>query len=360
MIRTLLALSLALLAAREPAAATGFAAPSGRAEARLVIRSATDLPAIAPLIDGFQRRHPGIAVVYEEFNTNELFASMLESCAGRSPIPDLVISSAVDQQVKLVNDGCAQPHRTAAVDALPDWARWRHEVFGLTFEPVVIAYNRQAFAAEPVPQTRFDLVDLLRARSAELYGRVATYDIELSGVGYLFAFEDANQASTYGRLVESFGRTGVVPLCCTALVLDGVADGRYVVGYNVLGSYAVARARQDPRIGIVFPRDYTLVLSRAAFIPVGAADPGAAGRFVDFALSEEGRRILTRDSLLFSAMSVRDSLRELEDLASGEEQSLRPIALTPELMVGLDRSKRALFLQQWRDSVSSAKGVGPH
>lgn len=357
MIRLLPALMLSLLVATPVRADLLFPAPSGHAGQRLVIRSATDLVAIEPVIAGFQRRHPWIEISYEEFNTNELFASMQEPCAGRGPTPDLVISSAVDHQVKLVNDGCAQPHGSSLVDALPDWARWRREVFGLTFEPVVIVYNREALGPEPVPQTRFDLVDLLRARSEQLYGRIVTYDIEQSGVGYLFAFEDASQASTYGRLVESFGRTGVVAVCCTALMLDGIADGRYAIGYNVLGSYAVARARRDARIGIVFPRDYTLVLTRAAFIPVGAANPEAAGLFVDFALSEEGRRILSRESLLFSAMSVQEALRELEDLVTSDEQSLRPIALSPALMVGLDHSKRALFLQQWRDSVRGPDGA---
>lgn len=353
MIRLLQALILVAVAASPLQAAREFPAPAGPAERTLVIRSATDLFAIEPLIAGFQRRHPWIGIRYEEHNTNELYESMQDACAGHRPVPDLVISSAVDQQVKLVNDGCALAVASPLTDALPDWARWRREIFGLTFEPVVIVYNRQALPADSVPQTRFDLVDLLRARPDALYGRVATYDIEQSGVGYLFAFEDARQASTYGRLVESFGRIGVVPLCCTALVLDGVSDGRYTLGYNVLGSYAIARARRDPRIGVVFPQDYTLVLTRAAFIPVGAADPEAARQFIDFALSEDGRRILTHDSLLFSAMAVREALRALEDLVSSDEQSLRPIALSPELIVGLDRSKRALFLRQWRDSVGA-------
>ncbi len=342
---------LTLLAVLPARADRLFPTLAGYTDQTLVIRSATDLVAIEPLIVGFQHLYPAIEIRYEELNTNELFESMQAPCAGHGPIPDLVISSAVDQQVKLVNDGCAQAYQSPAVDALPNWARWRREVFGLTFEPVVIVYNRDALPADAVPRTRFDLVDLLRAQATMLHGRVATYDIEQSGVGYLFAFEDARQASTYGRLVESFGRTGVVPLCCTALVLDGVADGRYVIGYNVLGSYAVARARQDPRIGIVLPQDYTLVLTRAAFIPTGAATPEAARRFLDFTLSENGQRILIRDSLLFSSMSVREALLELEDLVTSDEQSLRPIALSPELMVGLDRSKRALFLQQWRNSV---------
>ena len=56
-----------------------------------------------------------------------------------------------------------------------------------------------------------------------------------------------------------------------------VSDDRYLIAYNVLGSYALARAARDRRLAVVAPRDYTLILSRAAmmrfplFIAVWAA-----------------------------------------------------------------------------------------
>ncbi|MFP3442836.1 hypothetical protein R0K18_34380, partial [Pantoea sp. SIMBA_133] len=79
-----------------------------------------------------------------------------------------------------------------------------------------------------------------------------TYDIESSGVGYIFAFEDASQASTWGRLLESLGQNRARLFCCSSEVIDGVRTGRLVLGYNVLGSYALARQEEDPRIGIIF------------------------------------------------------------------------------------------------------------
>ncbi len=170
---------------------------------------------------------------------------------------------------------------------MPDWAQWRDELFGLTFEPAVIVYNKAWFVGRHVPESRFDLIDLLREGDA-FRGRVGTYDIETSGVGYLLAFLDAAQATTWGRLVESLGRNSAQLFCCTADILDRVADGRLLIGYNVLGSYAQARAASDDRVGIVLPSDYTLVLSRAAFVSRDAEPTRTCQQ--SFSISRSGRR----------------------------------------------------------------------
>lgn len=65
--------------------------------------------------------------------------------------------------------------------------------------------------------------------------------------------------------------------CCSAEIIDGVAQGRYLIAYNVFGSYALDRAAEDPRIGVVAPRDYTLARSRAAMIPGRRRSPRRRG-----------------------------------------------------------------------------------
>lgn len=61
-------------------------------------------------------------------------------------------------------------------------------------------------------------------------------------------------------VIEAFARSGAVATCCSAEIIEGVATGHYLIAYNVLGSYALDRAARDPRIGVVAPEDYTLVL----------------------------------------------------------------------------------------------------
>ncbi len=331
-----LALVLGLAAAAraaEPEAIATFGPSYAQDELR--IRAATDVASFAPVLEAFVETAPGLRVVLEVWNTNEIYADAAASCREGRPSGDLLMSSAVDQLVRLVNDGCAQPHWSLATAALPPEANWRDELFGVTREPAVIVYNRDLVPPDEAPRSRFDLVDLLRRAGDRYEGRVATYDIENSGVGYLFAFLDSQQATTFGSLIEAFARTGAVATCCSAEIIAGVAEGRYLIAYNVLGSYARYAAEDDPRLAIVAPEDYTLVLARGAMIPKGAANPTAAGLLVDFMLSDAGRAALAGQHLLG------------EEADTGGAR-YRPIALSATLLLGLDQQKRAGFLDRWR------------
>jgi ABC-type Fe3+ transport system substrate-binding protein len=335
-----LALTLAAAAAHaQPAPEATASFGSERAATRLTVLGTTDVALFAPLLEAFVAAAPEVAIRYEQRGSNDLYALATAACRGAGPPADLLVSSAVDLQVKLVNDGCARPHRSGPTAALPEGDNWRDELFGVTEEPAVIVYNRDLVPADEAPRSRFDLIDLLRPADSRYASRVATYDIEASGLGYLFAFADSQQATTFGSLIEAFARSGAVATCCSAEIIDGVAEGRYLVAYNVLGSYALDRADEDPRIAVVAPEDYTLVLSRAAMIPKGAANPTAAGLLVDFMLSDAGRAALAAKHLLLPFGT---------ELPADEAALYRPIALSPPLLLGLDQQKRAAFLDRWR------------
>ena len=96
----------------------------------------------------------------------------------------------MDLQVKLVNDGHAQPHRSAETAALPSWAVWKNEAFGTTFEPVAMVYNREALAAAQVPASHAEFLRLLAEDPHEYRGRLTTYDPARSGIGFLLQTQD--------------------------------------------------------------------------------------------------------------------------------------------------------------------------
>jgi iron(III) transport system substrate-binding protein len=347
-VRILLAAALALALAQQaagqgpaPEAVTTF----GPADAprRMLVRGTTDLPVFRPVLAAFAALVPDVRITYEQWGSNELHVIGAAACRGEAPVADLSINSAMDLQVSLVNDGCARPHRSALTEALPRTARWRDEVFAVTSEPAVLIYNRQLVPPEDAPRSRFDLLDLLRREDGRYRWRVATYDIERSGVGYLFAFWDSQQATTFGSLVEALARSGAVATCCSAEIAEAVSSGRFLIAYNVLASYALARAETDPNLAIVAPEDYTLSLSRAAMIPRGAAEPVAAGQLIDFLLSDPGRRELARAHLLVDPDDPR------LQFAGGNDAALRPIPLSPVLLVMGDRQMRARFLDRWRE-----------
>ncbi|MBI1170114.1 extracellular solute-binding protein [bacterium] len=342
-----MALTAAAPVQAAPEAVQAYGDPA--APARLLVRGTTDIALFDPVLRLFTASHPDLRIDYEQWASNDLYDLAVAACNGTARAADLLVSSAVDQQVKLVNDGCAQPHASPATAALPAASNWRNEVFGITREPAVIVYNRALVPPDEAPASRFGLIDLLRAEDGRYDGRIATYDIEQSGLGYLFAFADSQQATTFGSVIEAFARVHAVTTCCSAELIDGVASGKYLIAYNVLGSYALDRAAKDPNIAVVAPSDYTLVLARAALIPSRAANPQAAGALIDFLVSEPGRQVLRAQHLFLDASDLRDS-----GLLGSESgiSNLRPIPLSPVLLVGLDSQRRKHFIALWRDAFS--------
>ncbi|MDR6772345.1 extracellular solute-binding protein [Azospirillum sp. BE72] len=321
----------------------------GTARDRLRIHAATDRQAMEPLVLDFQRTHPDVTVEYVDVGTSELYARAVKDA--ETDKPDLLISSAADLQVKLVNDGHTRPHIPADSQFLPGWANWRNEAFGFTFEPAVIAYDRNRLAEDRVPRTRDALIRLLREDRAN-YGRlVATYDVTISGIGYLLASHDALLFSQYWQLVALMGNAQVRTACCSADLLDMVERGEALIAYNVLGSYARARAAAGAPIGIVMPEDYTLVISRVAVIPKSAPRPRLAGLFIDYLLSTRGQEVVADRSALYALSSSVTREASAAGLRSSTVAPLQPISLSAALLVFLDPLKRGTFLRQWRSAV---------
>jgi iron(III) transport system substrate-binding protein len=320
-------------------------------KARIFIDAATDLVAIEPMIRDFQVVAPDVAIEYVEYVSNELFSKAAAQCSNNEPGADLFLSSSVDQLVKLANDGCGSRYRSITTDALPSTAKWRDEVFGFTSEPAALVYNRDMVANEDVPHTRTELLDLLRRKSVLYAGRIGSYDIAQSGIGYLLASTDARHSSLYGRLIESFGRAGLVTRCCTADIIKEIEAGHVAIGYNLLASYALVAQRRGARIGVVLLRDYTLVLSRGAMIPRTARDPHTAARFLEYLLSARGRKIAREGGLIFDPQMARVMESTAQVPLSGSE-ILRPIAIGPSLLAEQDQAKRARFLAEWYRSMT--------
>lgn len=336
-----------------------FPAAGGPETARLVVHAATDLDAMRPLVRDFQETAPGVAVEIFDYVTNDLFREATAACAEGQPAADIILSSSVDQFVRLANDGCAQPHHSPQTAGVPDWANWRDEIFGFTFEPVVFVYDKRAVPPEDIPVSHEALVDLLRRKPAEYRGRIGTYDITASGIGYLLAFYDSRQApTTYGRLIESVSRVDPVVRCCNNEVLDALASGRIRIAYNVLGSYAYAAMRANPALGVVVPRDYTLVLSRGAMIPSTARDAALGRRFLDYLLSERSRDVAMRASFFFAEDApLPPGVEGPENLI--ESGIGRPIRIGPTLLAAQDEIQRRNFINDWRHLIAGRSQPAP-
>lgn len=311
-----------------------------RAERGVRVYGNADAAAMKTVIAAFRRAFPGVVVQYHDLESGTLYRRFLAETRTGKPTADLVWSSAMDLQVKLINDGFAQAYASPEKPALPAAAIWKNMGYGITAEPVAIVYNRRLIAAAGLPRTHEAFERLLRSRRAELMGKVATYDPARSDVGYLYLAEDYAITRDTRSLLQAIAATRPMLSATTAPMLDAVASGRAAIAYNVVGSYALTRARADNRIGVLFPRDYTIVASRVAFIARDARRPAAARLFLDFLLSRTGQALLARQWLL----PVRADVRAPR-LAT---QQMRPIRVGPQLLVNLDTIKRRRFLADWQ------------
>ncbi len=320
------------------AATLGLPARRSGAAQEVNVWSTTDRPIAQPLIEDFERRHPGLRVDYLQLGSLEL-AARFESEEGRAA--DVLWSSAMDLQVKLVNDGHAARHLSPHAAALPRWAVWKHEAYATTSEPVGIAYHRGLWDERALPRSHAALAARLQAEQPRFDQRVASYDIERSGLGYLLAAQDSLATPQYWTLVRALGACRALLQADTGSMLEDIAAGRTLLAYNVLGTYVEAAARMRPELAIVYPRDYTLLAARVAFVARHAPHPDAARAWLDHLLSPRGQQVLASDCGLTPVLPGAGAPHRLGEAA-------RPIAIGPGLLAHLDRSKHSAFLGRWR------------
>lgn len=303
----------------------------GTGDVVLRVISTTDLDVFEPFLLRFQEDNPEVGIDYVVASSAELNRAIRGGAAF-----DLALSSAMDLQFTLANDGFAQSYASGVTATLPDWARWNNQLFAFTAEPAVIVINEAQFEGLPLPRSRADLVTLLRDNPERFAGRLGTYDLRASGLGYLFATQEARSSDAYWRLTEVMGRLDARLFCCSGQMIDAVASGDLALAYNVLGSYAEQRLDRDPGLAILAVEDFANVMLRTALIPATATEVETAGAMLD-ALLREG----------MGEGSAAPVLPPLQTRGEDEGSPFGPIRLGPALMVYLDRLNRESFLAAW-------------
>ncbi|GHA57451.1 periplasmic iron-binding protein [Amylibacter ulvae] len=312
-----------------------YKSPTGTGNLHII--STADISSFEPILLAFQEENPNIDIDYVVASSAQTMAAIHDE---RAPF-DLVISSAMDLQTKLANDGFAQTYVSSATDSLPSWAKWRNQVFAFTQEPAVLVVSEHAFRDLSIPNTREELIELLRDNPQEFWGRVGTYDVRTSGFGYMLATQNSRNTDSFWRLTEVMGRLKTRLYCCSGEMIDDVASGRLAMAYNVLGSYAEKRLQTMDGVKIVPMQDFVSLMLRTSIITTNAKNASAAKRMVDFLSMME-----TRPEL--SAASGLPAVQRLETTAA---KGLRPIRLGPGLLVFLDRLKRETFIRNWQNSI---------
>lgn len=308
-----------------------FEGASGSQTLRVI--SSTDTSVFAPVITDFLELNPGLNIEYLVAGSAGVYDEFRQSPASY----DLVISSAMDLQFKLVNDGFAYSVQNIEH---PTWAQWRQSLFGFTLESASIVVNKEAFATLPMPRSRQQMIEVLRSNPEFFRGKIGTYDVRQSGLGYLFATQDARASETYWRLMEIMGSLDTQLYCCSGDMIKDLAVGDIVISYNVLGSYARARVDIADKIEVIQPNDFPNTMMRTVLIAKDTDRAVAATTFLRYLASSRWS-------------NEEESMTSLPPLHTDASTNAQPstISLEPGLMTFLDRMKRQAFIKEWESAV---------
>lgn len=296
---------------------------------KLRILSSTDTALFMPIIKSFLALNPTTQIEYFVTGT-----SNIDTLLRNSPNDfDLVISSAMDLQLKLVNDGLATKVENIN---LPEWAQWRESLFAFTIEPAAIVINKAAFEGHPIPKTRQELIQALRNRPDFFQGKLGTYDVRTSGLGYLFATQDARTSETFWRLMEVMGALDAKLYCCSGQMIDDLVSGKIAVAYNVLSSYANARIDDKDKIKVILPADFPTTMMRTILMSNATQQRDSATDFIKHLLTVQSNKTSSTDSVL----PTLDS-----------SVSQQTISLEPALMTYLDALKSRTFITEWERAI---------
>ena len=328
---------------------------AAKKEGKVVIYSTTDTASVTPLLNDFKALYPGISVEYNDMNSTEVYNRFIGERAAGGSGADVLWSSSMDLQIKLVSDGNAMAYASPELPNLPTWAVWKNEAFGTTYEPISIVYNKRLLSGDEIPQSHEDMIRVFTQKADKLKGKVTTYDIEKSGVGFMLITQDAKANPKFWDFVKALGVVGPRFQSSSGTMMERISSGENLLGYNIFMSYAVLRAKKDPSIGFVNPKDYTLVMSRVMFASKKAKNPNAAKLWIDYILSRRGQAIVANEAELGSIRGDVSGEMTAAGLSRSLGTSLKPIPVGPELLEYLDQAKRLEFLKRWQQAIKGAK-----
>lgn len=338
-ITALPALGLAALGGcRSPGEAQApWIARAARREGEVVVYANNDVA--GPVAEGFERRYPGLKVRFHELSSVAIRDAVLAEDGAAEPVADIAWSTAMDLQVKLVNDGFSQRVRLAEAQDLPRWAVWRDRGFAVTSEPVGFAYNARLLPE--APDSHGALLKALRERPEAWRGKIALYDPEKSAVGFMYLSADAQIYPRAWDLLEAIAASGPGLYVPGGAIMRRLSSGEHLLAYNMTLAYADWWARnRDRNIRFLEPADYRFAVSSVAFITRAAPHPNAARLFLGYLLSAEGQERLRSGRL-------RPLRGHVERGRPGE----RHIRVGPGLLANLDEARRADILDRWRNAL---------
>jgi iron(III) transport system substrate-binding protein len=321
-------------------------------DGKVLIYSTTDSASAKPLLDDFKAAFPGVNVDYSDQNSTDMYNKFTAESAAGAETADFMWSSAMDLQFKLASDGMAMTYQSPEAAKLPDGSVWQNQAYGTTLEPFTVMFNKRAIG-DAIPTTHADLTKLFKDKPDLFKGKVTSYDPEKSGTGYLAMTQDVKFFPGFWDMADALGKLAPPLQTSTGTMIEKVASGENVLGFDIIGSYVLAKTKQDPNVGLTFLKDYTVGFSRIAFINKNAKRPNAAKLFLDYILSKRGQDVMAKQALVYALRPDAEGEATFSALsqAAGGAGNIKSIKVNAELLQALDPTKRLDFIQKWQKSL---------
>lgn len=318
-------------------------------EGKVSIYTSTDESQGLPLVEAFKQAY-GIAVDYNGIGTTDVYNRVISEAAASQVGADVAWTSSMDLQIVLATKGLLDTWKAPESANLPAASIYKDMVYGTSIEPVAMIYNKGLLKPEWVPKTRADLVKLLVEHKSELKGKVATFDPEKSGIGFLLAVTDMRNTQSFWDLAKGFGGVDGKVYGSSGAMREKVVSGEHWLAFNVIGSYAMQWAKESPTVGFVFASDYTSAFQRVASVTKNAPHPAAGRLFLNFLLSEQGQTVSASKGVPPLRIGYKGAL-DAEALAKITGSNVKMIAVDDKLADNLNLKMRAEFFQNWKKAL---------
>jgi iron(III) transport system substrate-binding protein len=316
-----------------------------KSEGTVTIYTSTDISEAQPMIDAFKKKYPGVEVNYNDLGTVGAYNKTVAEAAAKQVTADVVWTSAMDLQMKLASGGYFQKVDLPQKTDIPDWADYKDMLYATSIEPIGMIYNKKLVSEDKVPHSREELIKFVQSDVAK--GKVATYDPEKSGTGFLFDTNDVQNNNHFWELADAFGKANGKTYSSTGAMKETVVSGENVLAFNLIGSYALNWIKQSKNLGLSFDKEHTAAFSRLAGLTNGAPHPAAGQLFLEFLLSKDGQSALAKQGLpsLRTDVEVGYNIDTINKRVGG---NIQPIKVDEGLLTYMDPMKRVKFLKKWQ------------
>lgn len=321
---------------------------AAKAEGRVVVYGTFDPEAFAPFAQDFQALYPGITVDYNSMSSSPLHSRVLSEVAANSATADLVLSSAVDRQMSLLNDGYALEYSSPEKAGVPEWAVWKDQGYSMTMDPIVFVYNKSELSEDQVPKSHAELADVI-GRNADLYnGRIILSDIRGGGVNAVFLAGDVDALGDgLWVLQQAMKDQNPIVSSGSSTILESVGAGESVFAYNMQGGYSRQVAGENPSVGVIIPNDYALAVLRPMYISKAAANQNAAKLLLDYLLSHRAQSMMLSEGMYPVRADVEGEGSTGEMIAKLGD-GFRPILMGSSVLETLaNETSRQELIQRW-------------